>query len=574
MHPCDLPHTFCTQDQVSFSSSSAHESSILDENMMLLKRPMIETPEKDRRFDPRELLTMELIKTPPPDIEPSSTAFYIAALKDKDGMSYQATSISTSTSDLPMIAKLSVRNRMICHQDFPRLLDLINQLKNTKTTAKQSIEQSTNDSEAIAKGVKERIGVRNFTIFRGQCPITDRMMQGYCQTLQHNLKVSKVKATIIATTDTTCSTHAMAPTRLFSSNIQLNNDDIPVVNKSHQHKLTTSDFISWAEDFSETSSLTDCKLSAQQKELLKKKKSVQKKTNKAKKAKKPRSTAVTRNNVVSDSGAPYMVARTLAKPKLARGKKRRLERSLDSSSLEHKKTRMASPDLPNASLNFKLNKQPQSFEQPKSKVANSFVHQAASLSSPTQTIASDVAIVLTPHPFKNPKLIKGALLPPTEVAVEGDEPLSEITCRSRRSNITFGQTLLSVSAAIPRALLLLDDTRTVFSPELASPSLKIRSSKMGDKKRSNAIVQGMCETSIDRPSLTTIDEVCPCPVPSLQSASNYIAHHAGTSSHGNFSTMVEAKGLVFANDTDKKNCKKEVGSIDTMSPHIMSVSFL
>lgn len=403
------------------------------------------------------------------------------------------------------------------------------------------------------------------------------MMQDYYQRLQYELEVSQ--ATITATTEAACNARAIAPTRLFSSNIQLNKQQSHRCNLSQQNCPTTSDLISWAENFSNTSSFIDCKPSVQEKEFLKKENPVQKKTNKAKKARKNKnsqSIVATRKKTVSNDGVPSMVARTKSKP--ARGKKRHVEGYLDLPSLQHKKPRMASPA--NSSLDIKFCKQPQSLErkvskltslvQKESKIANSFVHQATSSSLPTRTIASDVAITLTPHPFKKSKTIKGDLLPPPEVAVEDNEPLSEITCRSssRRSNIAFGRITLGVSVAIPRALFLVNGTRTVSSPKVAS-SLKINSSKMDDKKRSNAMFR---ETSIDKPSLTTIDEACPAL--SLQSAAKATAHHSGALSHGNFGALGVANCSYLKNDTyaDKENCKEEVGPSDTMPPHIMSVS--
>ena len=55
--------------------------------------------------------------------------------------------------------------------------------------------------------------------------------------------------------------------------------------------------------------------------------------------------------------------------------------------------------------------------------------------TPTQTIASDEAITLTPHPFKTPKQMNDIHLPPSAVFVSKNmEPVSEIACRSRRTS--------------------------------------------------------------------------------------------------------------------------------------------
>jgi hypothetical protein len=55
--------------------------------------------------------------------------------------------------------------------------------------------------------------------------------------------------------------------------------------------------------------------------------------------------------------------------------------------------------------------------------------------TPTQTIVSDKAMTLTPHPFKTPKQMNDIHLPPSVVFVSKNmEPVSEIACRSRRTS--------------------------------------------------------------------------------------------------------------------------------------------
>ena len=65
-----------------------------------------------------------------------------------------------------------------------------------------------------------------------------------------------------------------------------------------------------------------------------------------------------------------------------------------------------------------------------------YLHKKIRLAiTPTQTIASDEAITLTPHPFKTPKQMNDIHLPPSAVFVSKNmEPVSEIACRSRRTS--------------------------------------------------------------------------------------------------------------------------------------------
>jgi hypothetical protein len=69
----------------------------------------------------------------------------------------------------------------------------------------------------------------------------------------------------------------------------------------------------------------------------------------------------------------------------------------------------------------------------RSLVRSDFLHKKIRLAiTPTQTITSDEAIALTPHPFKTPKQMNDIHLPPSAVFVNKNmEPVSEIACRSR-----------------------------------------------------------------------------------------------------------------------------------------------
>jgi hypothetical protein len=72
----------------------------------------------------------------------------------------------------------------------------------------------------------------------------------------------------------------------------------------------------------------------------------------------------------------------------------------------------------------------------RSLVRSDYLHKKIRLAiTPTQTIASDEAITLTPHPFMTPKQVNDIHLPPSAVFVSKNmEPMSEIACRSRRTS--------------------------------------------------------------------------------------------------------------------------------------------
>jgi hypothetical protein len=510
---------------------------------------MIETPEKDRRFDPNELMTIDLIKTPR-DTE-SLLVSSITMLNDDFKLQFQDFSKSNSDSSTSsMIAKLSVRNRMVCHEDFPLLLALLNQVKKANTSTKKPIKQSTEDeSEVIAKLMKEKLGVNILTISRGQCPLTDRMMQGYYTMLQYHLK-AKTKAT----TEADCKMHSVIPTRLFSSITQLHASHISATMQPIENdELRTSDLISWAEDFLKTSPLIDCKSPVREKKLSKRKESFQKKTTKDKKITNDddkKNCGKNRNKACFvDTRATSMATHT----KTSHEKKRCEGKKIDSSSLENKKRRVTSLHTVQVSSSLKLWKDSsvnQFLAQSKRELANSFACKATSSYSPMQTIASDIAIALIPHPFKNPKT---DCLPPSEVTTKFDEPLSDIISRSTQSSIAFARNILGVPLVIPRVWLFPDDTRTAFSPE----SLKINHSNTDDKKRSISATKENRDSSIEKPFLKTIDE-------------------AGTPTHGNCCVLGESTESFLSNnaDTVKKCVKMDSGFTNTKSPHFLSVSFL
>ena len=540
MNPSKFPHSFRTKQSVSFQSFLANKST------MLLKQPMIETPERDRRFDPNELMTIDLIKTP--RNTESLLVSSIAMLKDYSNLQFQASSVSSSDPSAPsMIAKLSVRNRMVCHEDFPRLLALLNRVKKANTTTNSPIKQSADDeSQVIASLMKEKLGINILTISRGQCPLTDRMMQGYYTMLQCHLK-AKTKAT----TEADSKMHSVIPTRLFSSRTQFYASHASTTMRPLRNgELKTSNLISWAEDFPKTSPLIDCKSPV----LSKREKSFQKKMTKDKKTKhnddknhceKHRNKAPFLNN-----GATSMSAHT----KMTHEKKRCAEKSFDSSSLENKKRRATSSRTVQVSSNLKLLEDSlvnQSLAQPKRELANPFVYNVFSSYSPMKTIAtiaSDIAIAMTPRPFKN---LKTACLLPSEVTTKFAEPLSDITSRSTQSSIASGRNILGVSVVIPRVSLFPDDTRIASSPDAIVSSLKIKHSNRDDKKRSISTAKENRDSFIEKPFLKTIDE-------------------AGTPTNGESTESFRSKNT----DTVKTCIKTDSGFTDSKSPHLLSISFL
>jgi hypothetical protein len=501
---------------------------------MLLKQPMIETPQRDRKFDPNELMTIDLIKTPR-NTEPLLISS-IAMLKDDSNLQFQASSVLSSDLSAPsIIAKLSVRNRMVCHEDFPRLLALLNRVKKANATTNSPIKQSTDDaSQVITNLMKVKLGVNRMTISRGQCPLTDRMMQGYYIMLQCDLK-AKTKAS----TEADSKMHSVIPTRLFSPRVTMR----PIKNG----ELKTSDLISWAEDFLNTSQLIDRKSPV----LSKREKS---KTTKDKKTKhdgdkkiyeKYRNKARFVNN-----GAVSISTHT----KMTHEKKRCAEKSFDSSLLESKKRRATSSHIVQVSSNLKLLEDSlvnQSLAQPKRELSNPFVYNLFSSYSPMKTvatIASDIAIAMTPRPFKNPKT---ACLLPSEVTTNFDEPLSDITSRSKQNSIASGRNVLGVSVVIPRVSLFPDGTRIASSPDAIVPSLKIKHSNRDDKKKSISTAKENRDSLIEKPFLKTINE-------------------AGSPTHGVSTESFRSKNT----DTVKKCIKTDSEFTDTKSPHLLSISFL
>lgn len=152
---------------------------------------MIQTPEKDRVFDPNQLMSIDLIKTPVETKHLQRDAFSVSPLNP---------SVPSIAADLSTLNK-----RIICHEDFPRMLALLNQVKqrnevmdDMNLNQEKKMNEPTEDmlqksirdeSEATAKLMKERSGFNNLTIHRGDCPATDSKMQGYISMLLHRLKL-------------------------------------------------------------------------------------------------------------------------------------------------------------------------------------------------------------------------------------------------------------------------------------------------------------------------------------------------------------------------------------------------
>lgn len=156
-----------------------------------------------------------------------------------------------------LFSQMSRSSRLICHEDTPQLLDLFKQIKVAQVAAKQSIyrqlltsdkhtvfekisiakaaanraisDHSTVDnSEALLMEIKDRLGVNNFTIFRGECQLTDSLVQQCFDRFHHRLW----------TTITPKDEQSFVHEQLSSTTTQPSQEDHPI-----------SDTMSWAENF-------------------------------------------------------------------------------------------------------------------------------------------------------------------------------------------------------------------------------------------------------------------------------------------------------------------------------------
>mmetsp|Transcript_319 Transcript_319/g.334 ORF Transcript_319/g.334 Transcript_319/m.334 type:complete len:359 (+) Transcript_319:199-1275(+) len=180
---------------------STSEFPIPDKYLRLLNEPMIKTPEfeKNLRNDRQRLLVGDLVATP-------------KAVKENAGYLSSNESFSSFNFDDPdnQISKLSDHDRMICHQDFPVLLAYSNQVRGKMTNENELLKKKSIEySICEAKKMKQRLPVKNLTIFRGQCALTDRKIQDYFSLFQ---PTPKIRNTSSKTRD---GVH-MSPAQLFS----------------------------------------------------------------------------------------------------------------------------------------------------------------------------------------------------------------------------------------------------------------------------------------------------------------------------------------------------------------------
>eukprot|EP00536_Pseudo-nitzschia_multiseries_P000742 jgi/Psemu1/1678/gm1.1678_g len=452
MPPFNSPRAFYRNEQSSFASASAQEHSILQYNMMLLKQSIVRSPLRDQTFDPEELMNMDLIKTPQSYIEHLPDEF-IDPFQDEKMIHDQPASRSSIPASL-MISTLDPPRRMICHEDFPLLLAI--RKKNRVRTNPFVIKQPTKgDVDATVMAMKQRRGLQNFTIFRGQCASTDQLMRKYVMDA-----MTKTHPDGLPDSDT------MRQNQLFSSKNQV---DKTSVKCDLNDDLKNSDLVTWAEDF--------FKRSCEAKKLVAKDGLVQKEdcteaellrnvhiASKVASAPSPK--------VNNEAGYLMKGKQSRAEISLGRPRKRRRAKELIESQ---------GKDSPNpicSSFNTKLPVQ--------SKQTN------PSASSPSQTINSGVAIALTPHPFKSTKTVTDELGPPLGVTVEVSGPLSEMPSCNSKSSIEFRRGILGVPVPTHRNLKL--------------HSGQNKSLKIDTQKRAKSSEWVTLEPSIQKPKLATIKE--------------------------------------------------------------------
>ena len=307
----------------------------------MIKQPLVQTPEKYRDFDADSLMKMDLIPTPPS----------IKHLCREPAMAPDPFELTMdSSTKFTMITKMSIRDRMICHQDFPQLLHLLHKVK-TGCVCSKDYTAST------VKLMKDQSKLPNFVIYRGQCKFTDYQMKYYRSMLLNNMKM-------------TARALAIKKSRGPSLPPLLS----PIEEKSRGKMMTTSDLIDWADTYV-TTSKPDLKQDtpALQKKRCGSKIAAMKKTmnQKTKAANKKQ-------------GVPKKPSKTAPGP------------FRDFSSLKR----------------------------------DAHAHISQSIATPGKaTIASDVAITTSPHPFKKSKTYGS---PPSRVIAKRPEVLSDITTRSRK----------------------------------------------------------------------------------------------------------------------------------------------
>lgn len=371
------------------------------------KKSLFQTPEKENVFDPDELMKMDLIPTPP-------------SAKHQRETTEQATSKSTlDPAKWSTIAKMNVRARMICHQDFPQLLHLLHIFKH-------NIQCSNETNEATVKLMKDENKLNNIIIYRGQCSITDYHMDYYRSHLQNSLKLR-------ANTRTASNKYGEFTSPFFS----------PVNEQRRGKIMTTSDLLKWAEPYVTISqSMNKQRTLAQLKGRCGSKITALKK-NMKKEGQKKQGTPKTRP--ASSMEAAVFQPIVGIHRKVAAEQSPSAAAAFGSSLIAARK-----PSLPG----------PSAFQDISSLRIDAHSHFTHS----KDDIASDVAITMTPRPFKKSKTYGS---PPSRVITQRTEVLSDITTRSEKG---VGINASGDHVAAPRIQL--------FANQSPSPIAKFSLSKI------------------------------------------------------------------------------------------------
>ena len=372
---------------------------------IMMEQPFIPTPEKYPEFDANSLMKMDLIPTPPS----------IKNLCHEPAMAPAPSKLTMdSSTKFAMITKMSSRDRMICHQDFPELLHLLHQVKTDCVCSKEH-------TATTVKHMKDRSKLPNFVIYRGQCSFTDYQMKHYRSMLLNRLKM-RARAL------------AIKKSRGPSSSPLLS----PIEERSRGKMMTTSDLIEWADTYV-TTSKSDLK---QDTPALQKKR----------------------------CGSKFVaMKKTMNQKTKASNKNKGVP----------KKPRKTAPGP---------------FQDFSSLKRDAHAHISQSIATPGKaTIASDVAITTSPHPFKKSKTYGS---PPSRVVTKRPEVLSDITTRSGKGAGPNGP------GAAPQA--------EPGSPSsMASPIAKFSLSKieedatLNDNEKSLAIMKENHTPPVEEASKTT-----------------------------------------------------------------------
>ena len=167
---------------------STIESPIRDDLLALINASMIDTPRSEkstRNNDLRYLMTLDLIKTPKDEKVKEGKLFF--PIESLNGFSFD------NSDDQMKISKLSDHDRMICHEDFPRLLAFANS-KHTGDTEKNVSSNKRLIAQSIdeTKKMKGKLPIKNLTIFRGQCASLDRKIDEHVLLFKQQFETPKI----------------------------------------------------------------------------------------------------------------------------------------------------------------------------------------------------------------------------------------------------------------------------------------------------------------------------------------------------------------------------------------------